>query len=305
MEELNKINKQLDIASKILGLAFKIGIFLGGLILLFYCYRIEYFPEGATLGDGLVFLFIVTAFGGLYTFFTLCLLSLGILLRPAWEIMQKIIINTGLWVSGIFKKEIIPQQIKFIKGDSSLFIFALFGLLMIVMFRLYEPKVIGTLVLTLFGCAAMAAAYKESSSKIIKLEADRDSLLNKDHSLSIEEKNEKISKLKTFQLATIFIIFLLPLLVGGVSGKLLDGAMRLANVREDQVNVHIKKPYSELLVTSGITPKQSPMGKDYSLFSNVNILINGIGVNTVIAISAKNSYRKWSIPKSSIYVETR
>ena len=305
MEELNKIDKQLDIASKILGLAFKIGIFLGGLILLFYCYRIEYFPEGATVGDGLVFLFILAAFGGLYTFFTLCLLSLGILLRPAWEIMQKIIINVGLCVSNLFKKEITPQPIKFIKGDSSIFIFALFGLLMIAMFGLYEPKVIGTLVLTSFGCAAMAAAYKESSSKIINLEAERDSVINKDDSLSSEENNEKLRKLKTFQMATVFIIFLLPLLVGGVSGKLLDGAMRLANVKEDHANIHVKKPYSELLVTSGITPKQSAMGKDYSLFTNVNILMNGIGINTVIAISENDSHRKWSIPKNSIYVEMR
>ena len=305
MEKLSTIDKRLDIASKFLGLSFKVGILLGGIILLFYCYRIEYFPEGATVGDGMVFLFIVAAFGGLYAFFTLCLLSLGILLRPIWELIQKAIIKAGLLWASVFNKEITPQPIHFIKGDSSIIVFALFGLLMIVMFGLYEPRVIGTLALTSFGCAALASAYKESSLKIKKLETDRDGLLNKDTSLSVEERDEKLGKLKTFQMAIISIIFLLPLLVGGVSGKLLDGAMRLTNVKEDKVSVHIKKPYSDLLVTSGVAYDSSPMGKDYVLFPGVSILMNGIGVNTVIETSVKDKSRKWSIPKNSIYVEMR
>ncbi|CAI8721341.1 protein of unknown function [Methylocaldum szegediense] len=49
--DLKTIESQVDFASKLLSLAFKIGVLLGGACLLFYCYRLDYFPVGLSVGD--------------------------------------------------------------------------------------------------------------------------------------------------------------------------------------------------------------------------------------------------------------
>ena len=92
MEKIEKLDKKLDVIGKILSLAFKLGVVVGGAVLLFYCWKIGYFPQDASVGDGLLFILLAIAFSGAYLFFVVCLTSLGLLLRPVWHGLQSLLV---------------------------------------------------------------------------------------------------------------------------------------------------------------------------------------------------------------------
>jgi len=63
MERLNLIDKSLDAFSKLLSVSFKISVILGAGCLLGYSLKIGSFPEGVTVGDAIIFIFIFLCFG--------------------------------------------------------------------------------------------------------------------------------------------------------------------------------------------------------------------------------------------------
>src|SRR5699024_10521964 len=85
VKKIEELDKKLDVLGKILSFSFKLGVLVGGSVLLFYCWKIGYFPQDASVGDGFLFIILAIAFGGVYLFFVMCLTSLGLLLRPVWH----------------------------------------------------------------------------------------------------------------------------------------------------------------------------------------------------------------------------
>ncbi|MBD2783996.1 hypothetical protein ID858_07990 [Xenorhabdus sp. DI] len=61
-------------------------------------------------------------------------------------------------------------------------------------------------------------------------------------------------------------LLVIPLVIGGVSGKLLDGAMRLANVRTNATVEHIKEQYVKYATEYGLKGKKSDFGSEYAKF---------------------------------------
>jgi len=104
----------------------------------------------------------------------------------------------------------------------------------------------------------------------------------------------------------LLIIFCIPLLVGGVSGKLLDGSMRVINVRTENATVHIKDPYNKYVKQLGVLSEKSSFGNNFIKLKNITILLNGVGKHYVLRVrTKKNQSVKLVIPQEYINVGVR
>ncbi len=98
----------------------------------------------------------------------------------------------------------------------------------------------------------------------------------------------------------------IPLLVGGVSGKLLDGSMRVINVRTENATVHIKDPYNKYVKQLGVLSEKSSFGNNFIKLKNITILLNGVGKHYVLRVrTKKNQSVKLVIPQEYINVGVR
>jgi hypothetical protein len=214
-------------------------------VLLFYCWGIGYFPRDISVGDGLLFILFAIAFGGVYMFFFMSLTSLGISLRPLWHGLQRLFLLLLKGYEKVTGKETNYTPFVIEKGGLELLVFAIFGLFFIWGFSLADIKVLSTLVMCTWGCALLWSSYQQNSREIDQLE-NKESVT--------EEETKRLARLNNFQPVALGIILVIPLLIGGVSGKLLDGAMRLANVRADTATIHIKEPYVKFAKINGVGP---------------------------------------------------
>ena len=84
------LEKNLNLLSACLSIAFKFGVFTGGSCVILYSLRIGHFPQDLSLGDGILFLMAAACFGIVYIFFTISLISLGMLISPLIKIITKL-----------------------------------------------------------------------------------------------------------------------------------------------------------------------------------------------------------------------
>jgi hypothetical protein len=296
LSPLETLDKQLDIANKALSLAFKVGLIVGGSVFLGYCWKIGYFPRDVSIGDGLLFLMLAIAFGSIYLLFTASLTCLGITLRPIWHGIYRSFNYLVKLYNKVFGANKVVSEFNIITGKLEHFIFALFGLLFVWGFGSFDLKVLGSLILAVFGCALLWSGHQESGSEIIEIESKEN--------LSADD-NKRISFLKQHQKILAVVILFIPLLFGGVSGKLLDGAMRLSNVKEDKATIHVKKPYIKYVEEHNIKAKESNLGKDYGTFENMSILFNGFGKNAVLIQNGVDKPINIIIPNDHLIVVQR
>lgn len=294
MDKLDTLYKKLDMISKALNLAFKLSVIIGGAVLLFYCWRIEYFPRDVSVGDGLLFIMVAIAFGGIYLFFTLCLTSLGIALKPLWHVLQSVFQFALKLLNKWNNRNIVYKPFRIEQGGKSNFVFAVFGLLFVLGFSLNNLEVFTTLMLSMWVCAFIWSTHQQNSIEIRSIESKDD---------SSEDEKAKAERLRSHQLLLLIVIISTPLFIGGVTGKLLDGAMRLANVRTEKAVVHIKEPYITYASESGVTGSKSNFGEKYTRIEDVIVLFNGFGGDVVIkAKSESNNYVNLTIPADHVYI---
>lgn len=112
------------------------------------------------------------------------------------------------------------------------------------------------------------------------------------------------SKHKNIYHIVCFLMMLLPLLIGGVSGQLVDSAMRLANVRIEHPVIYAKAPYDELLPESLIAKNlKAPEG--YKAYEGISVRFKGFGSTTVVAFKDEDAERQLEIPNDQIIVEKK
>ncbi len=296
MEDLNKLDKKLDVINKMLSLAFKLGVVLGGAVLFFYCWRIGYFPQDVSIGDGFLFMLLAIAFGGVYVFFVMSLTSLGILLRPLWHLLQSLFLLLLKGYEKVTGKETKYTPFVIEKGGLELLVFATFGLFFILGGSLSDIKVLLTLVMCTWGCAFLWSSYQQNSREIDQLE-NKESVT--------EEEAKRLARLNNFQPVALGIILVIPLLIGGVSGKLLDGVMCLANVRADTATIHIKEPYVKYASEYGLKGQKSDFGVQYVKYENASILFNGFGKNIVVEVGGSDGVVSLVIPADHAHIIQR
>lgn len=293
MDKVSEIKDKIDIANNLLNLVFKLGVALGGGVFVLYCWRIGYFPQDVSVGDGLLLILLAVTFGGFYLFFVACLICLGIMLRPVWHGLQKMYIFSLNIFNKRTGKSITYTPFVIERMRPELFIFALFGLFFVIGFGLPDIKTSATLLLCTWGSALMWSFYQQNTQNIFML---------KHKETLTDDELKQLKKFSSNQMFFIAILLILPLVIGGVTGKLLDGTMRLANIRTEAAVIHIKEPYAKYAQEYGLKGEKSNLGAEYSKFSNVTILFNGFGKNVVMEVKKPEGAVSFVIPADQMYI---
>lgn len=293
--ENQSIITKVEFIDKFLGLSFKIGLLLGGAILIFYCKEIGYFPADITIGDGLSFIMLAMGFGIVYLFFVTCFTSLGLCLRPEFTIIQQLF----LFIANKFNKESSNSSqlevIKIREANWSNFVFALFGVYMIYRFTLINTENLIPLGLCTFISACLWSICLDNEDNI--------RILTKQRQLTTQKKTDLALKIKNRYIMLIFFV-IMPGLISGIFSDMLDATMRFVKIRNDNVTVHIKEPYTINLSEINLKGSKSSFGENYKKYEHVNILFSGIGKNTVLSIkNAQNeNFTSISIPSDFLQI---
>lgn len=271
---------KVEVFDKLLGIAAKVGILIGGVALLFYCWSIGYFPRDITIGDGLLFIFIAAGFGVLYVLFLASLTGFGLVLRPVWHWGQKAYaVAGGTWCRWR-KKPFLYSPFELMPMGAEHIIFAIFGLFFVIGFTRRDAMYLPMLLVSAFGCAFIWSVFQRDSAEY--------ATLSKQSDRSVEEgaRRRGLEKSRVILLAGLFAS---PLVVGGMLAPLSEGAMRLLNLRKENAVVHVAKPYGAFIASQGIAGTKSDLGEEYLRFDQVDVLLAGPGSSVVISLKRPGS----------------
>lgn len=292
----DQLGKTVEGLLKSLTFASKIGIVAGGVCVLGYSLRIGHFPQGLTVGDGLLFMLAAVCFGVIYALFVASLVSLGVVMSPLVKWLSKIYV----W-SYKFRKTRPPSQVyDFAKFSWAYLLFSIFAVLFILGLGSRDSNAYWNLPILSIAMYFFYSGYLSSGEKIKKLELSQNSIVK------IEEQSglgvEKIKQLRKAQILSLGFILIMPMFLGGVTGQLLDGAMRQAHIRIENASVFVKEPYASLMPT----PKKSntqPLAMQYVKFDGILILSKGIGNMTVLYFHEGKSEKRLEVPNDQLIVD--
>lgn len=290
---MNIANDRIQLGRNVLSFIFSVGLALGGIVFVLYCLKIGYFPQDISFGDGVLFIFLAITFGFLYLSLVLWLTSIGLIARPVLHILQKaymLLRRIKTKITGN-TSEYIPFTIE--APIAPLYAYAVAGLFFFFDFNHFNLYAFALLMICAFLCALMWSTYLQNHREIKEL-IEKDAL-NEEESLRLKQKKE-------LQPAFISAVFLTPLIISGITGKLLDAAMRMSNLRIDSAVVHIKEPYATYMNESGVDGEKSKFGSDYYKYSDVNILFRGIGKYIVVEKNNGKNEIPLTIPADSIFI---
>ncbi|WDE02954.1 hypothetical protein SG34_016050 [Thalassomonas viridans] len=295
----SRFDEILETVIKSFGIASRLGIVLGGLALLSYCYQIGYFPEGISAGDTIALIFVSIAFAVLYIIFSASLYALGISLYPLWILLNKLF----LFIAKIRNKKITP--VEYLKPDPSFIGFSLVGILFVFLVGLSEKSIVITMVICCWMLAISAANRKKIATQISDIELTLSSnILNvSEHQKTELKKNKALLKKMKIQQTTFAL--LIPLFLGGMSEKIVNGSLNILSLKAPSVTIHVKKPHSNLLENLGLKPVEKSIGPDYKTFKGIDILLRGIGKNTVVAPFPLTPKFNIAIPNENIIIQKK
>lgn len=293
------LEQNLESVSKIAAVFSKFGVLVGGICVIAYSLRINYFPQDLSVSDGLLFIMAAACFGVIYAFFVGSLVSLGIVASP----VTRGVFRLAVWGLNHVKKRKVAPQHNLAPFEWLSPLFAIFAVIIILIFGSKDSRVYWSLPSLSIGLYLFYSVYLSCGKKIKEIEAIKNAVLHSAAKENVAQLGdvEKLRAGQVFSLATILIV---PLLLGGVSGQLLDTAMRAAHVRIEKAVIYVKEPYSALLPKSLISKDQvSP--KDFTAFDGAIVLFKGFGKTTVISFNDGRTTKKLEIPNDQVIVEDR
>lgn len=295
----SSLEKNIESVSKIATTASKLGVLVGGVCVITYSMRINHFPQDLSVGDGLLFLMTAACFGLIYVFFTASLVSLGITLSPAIRPVFNFFV---CGVKFFLKRKAEPfHTLAPFKWSAALF--SLFSIFIILALGSQDSTAYWNLPILSVGLYFFYSVYVSSGNNIKKIEMVKSTVLHTDEKENIVQLGDP-EKLRRGQLFSLAIILVLPLLIGGVSGQLLDAAMRTAHIRVEKPVIYVKEPYSSLL-PKALTSKSRIAPKDYTAFDGAVVLFKGFGKTTVVSFPDGTATRKLEIPNDQLIIENR
>lgn len=292
----SSLEKNIESVSKVAAAASKFGILVGGVCVITYSLRINHFPQGLSVGDGLLFLMAASCFGMIYVVFIASLVSLGITLSPA----IRAVFNVLVWGVNRFRKRKAEPAHTLAPFKFSAVVFAFFSVVIILVLGSQDSTAYWNLPMLSVGLYLFYSVYVSSGNKIKKIEAVKNAVLHTDEKENVVQLGDpgQLRRVQLFSLATILV---LPLFIGGVSGQLLDAAMQTAHVRVENPVIYVKEPYSSLL-PKALTSKSKNAPKDYTAFDGAVVLFKGFGKTTVVSFSDSTTTRKLEIPNDQIII---
>jgi len=298
IKHISALEQNIESLSKIVTAASKFGVLLGGTCVVGYSLAINHFPQDLSVGDGLLFLMAAACFGVIYVFFTASLVALGVSLSPA----VRMLIRLFVWGANSFpRKRKIRQQYEFAPFEWLAVPCAFFSIIMILTLGSRDPVMYWSLPLLSIGLYFFYSIYRYSGIKLKKIETVSNAVLHTAEKETIVQLGnpQNLRKAQLFSVATIFLV---PLALGGVTGQLLDAAMRMAHVRVEKAIIYVKEPFASLISKSAVaTNRNSPVG--YTAFDKISVLFKGFGKTTVISFQDGNTIRNLEIPNDQLIVE--
>lgn len=281
---MESLSQKVALFSEIINLAFKLSLFVGGAILMVYGWRIDYLPKNITISDGFFLTSLAMVFGIAYGLFILSFTSLGIVvksvfLRAVKEYKTQTKSDVALLSATI--DEISPPTVFF----AFLALFLAFGICK------QAPGSFIPLVLCVCIYTSGWSYFQHKANA------------TKDNTVSQTAENQSTEKTSSSQFFILGACLLLPLFVGGFTGLLVDGVMRLSHFRADVAVVHVKQPYVQFANEHGLLGTQSGFGSNFQKFTDVKVLLSRIGTDVVIEFSNTASKNKvLIIPADHIHI---
>lgn len=295
----SSLEQNLESVSKIATASSKFGVLVGGVCVIAYSVRISYFPQDLSVGDGLLFIMAAACFGVIYAFFVGSLVSLGICVSPVTRGVFHLIV----WGVNLFKKRKIQPEHKLAPFEWSSPLFAIFAVIIILVFGSKDSRVYWSLPSLSVGLYLFYSAYLSCGKKIKEIETIKNSRVHTEAKENVAQLGD-VEKFQTGQVFSLLTILVVPLLLGGVSGQLLDAAMRAAHVRIEKAVIFVKEPHSTLLPKS-LVSKDRSSPKDFTAFDGAVVLFKGFGKTTVISFPDGTTTKQLEIPNDQIIVEDR
>ncbi len=294
---ISSIESTVDSFIKLATGIFKLSISVGSICVVMYALKIGHFPRGLALGDGLLFLIAAACFGFVYVMFAICMGSIGIVFSP----VIRLVIHGLTWLACKVTKSQKDIRYQLAPFHWISIPFACIGGLLIFWMGKRDPITYINLLplpvaIYLFYSIARSAGadYRREDrlarATIVTTESERLT-----HANSADGH-------KTAYFVSASILIILPLLFGGVTGQLADGAMRLAQVRVEKAVIYVKVPFSTLLPAELYAADlQTPEG--YQAFRDVTVLFQGFGTSTAIGFRDSDRSRQLDLPNESLIVE--
>ncbi len=293
------LEQNLESLSKIAAACSKLSVLAGGLCIIAYCLRISHFPQDLSVGDGLLFILAAACFGMVYMLFVGSLVSLGIALSPVTRAVYWLIFRGCYFIK---RRQLRPAH-KLAPFHWASVLFASFAVFIILAFGNNDSTAYWSLPLLSIGLYLFYSVYVSCGNHIKETRAIESTLVHTPAKDSITDSGDT-EKSRTLQLFSLLTILLVPLFVGGVSGQLLDSAMRAANVRIEKPIIYVKEPYATLL-PQALTSQDEVSPPGYTPFDGTDVLFKGFGKTTVVSFPHNSTTKKIEIPNDHIIVGDR
>ncbi|MFJ4192663.1 hypothetical protein [Pseudomonas sp. NPDC089534] len=286
------LGRQIDTAMKLLSLSAKVGLLVGGGSIVGYLLMNGHYPQGVSLGDGLLFLVSAFSFGIVCLYFSVSITAVGILLSPILAPAVKLAVR----VVNRFREQKIASPVTQQKIGFPAVFFGICGLAII--YFLARRSLVDHLpliVLPVFQCI-MYSALVEQNEKMrqAKLQAEpQPEPAPQDNKPSLD-----LHHLRKSRAILAGIILVVPILMGGVTSDLLQLAMSFAKIRIDHATILVKAPYANLLPN----PKESKID-NFKTFEKATVIFRGVGNTTLIEMRTPDTATRLEIPNDSIIIE--
>lgn len=293
-EATTGLEKQIEIAAKLLSLSAKIGLLIGGTCIVSYLLSNGHYPQGVSVGDSLLFLVTAFCFGLVCIYFSAAVTATGILLSPIFIP----VLRGFVWLHGQFSDKKTILEFKRPKITFFSVFFGICGALTIYFLTHKSPWEHIQLILLPIFQYVVYSAYLEQNNKIKAAQPSAPAIVDSEH--PDQNPPAEMKPLKRTRAMIAGVMLLTPLLMGGVTSDLLQAAMSFAQIRIERATILVKPPYANLLPA----PKDSPL-ENYKRFENATVIFRGVGNSTLIEMHTEETAIRLEIPNDSIIVERR
>lgn len=285
-----KISEVDNSFGKALSILSKSSFLLGGTVLVFYAFKINYIPLDFNLSE-IFSLIILSIIFGVFSIFMLSYFNLiaNIIINIFIKFINFEFLNTFYFIKKIKKIYIIKyiiiigNKVKMSKSDFLFYaIFITFISLFIIGFKIVK---LFDFISILAVMVILKYTYYWTNYEIIEKY-----LSDKEY-----DKNKKQKFLKSsffIVIVLIFAIFILPRIT------FINHIMNISNIRSYNVSLHVKDPYYKIFEECNVPLSTSSFGEGYRKVEKANIDLQNVGKNIVINTShIKDGCKKVVIPK--------